>query len=176
MVPTWWDSLPETTGYPDSWSRNLHHGVYLREFFLGALDPNEDMILHLDALATLGKVSINTIPVGPSSTKGYLMTLLPYDLDVTRAVHAGRNQIRIEIWSVKSLPGDALTSTEGPDRLLFPFGTENLVGRLGLGGWGWAATSGSAAGPRSASKTCKSSPIWAATPTPPTTGWSSMQR
>ena len=137
MVPTWWDSLPETTGYPDSWSRDLHHGVYLKEFFLGALDPNEDMILHLDALATLGKVSINAIPVGPSSTKGYLMTLLPYDLDVTRAVHAGRNQIRIEIWSVKSLPADALTSAEGPDRLLFPFGTENLVGRLGLGGDVW---------------------------------------
>ena len=140
MVPTWWDSLPETTGYPASWSRDLRHGVYLREFFLDTLEPNEDIILHLDALATLGKVSINAIPVGPSSTRGYLMTLLPYDLDVTRAVHAGRNQIRIEIWSVKSLPTDALTSTEGPDRLLFPFGTENLVGRLGLGGDVWLSS------------------------------------
>lgn len=103
-----------------------------RQHSLGALDPNEDVILHLDALATLGRVSINAIQVGPPSTGGYLMTLLPYDLDVTRAVHAGRNRMRIEIWGVKSLPADALAPAEGPGRLLFPFGTENIVGRLGL--------------------------------------------
>ena len=85
-----------------------------RQHSLGALDPNEDVILHLDALATLGRVSINAIQVGPSSTGGYLMTLLPYDLDVTRAVHAGRNQMRVEIWGVKSLPADALAPAEGP--------------------------------------------------------------
>ena len=103
-----------------------------RQHSLGALDPNEDVILHLDALATLGRVSINAIQVGPPSTGGYLMALLPYDLDVTRAVHAGRNRMRIEIWGVKSLPADALAPAEGPGRLLFPFSTENIVGRLEL--------------------------------------------
>ena len=45
--------------------------------------------------------------------------------------------MRIEIWGVKSLPADALAPAEGPGRLLFPFGTENIVGRLGLGGDVW---------------------------------------
>ena len=48
--------------------------------------------------------------------------------------------MRVEIWGVKSLPADALAPAEGPGRLLFPFGTENIVGRLGLGGDVWLSS------------------------------------
>ena len=137
VVPTWWDSLEETTGYPHEWSQGLNHGVYHRTFNLAETDLRDDVFIHIGALATLGKISINGESVGPESTKGYLMTLLPYDLDITETVHQGENQVQIEVWSVKQLPQDALAPEDGPDRLLFPFGTENIVGRVGLGGDVW---------------------------------------
>ena len=27
VVPTWWDSLSRTTGYPEEWEKGLRHGV-----------------------------------------------------------------------------------------------------------------------------------------------------
>lgn len=134
IVPTWWDSLPQTTGYPLAWEKGLRHGVYRRvvHFDEGMFD--EDIQLHVGALATLGKVLVNGVSVGPKSTKGYLMTLLPYDLDINDAAHPGDNEILIEVWSVKQLPEDALAPEAGPDKLLFPFGVENIVGRVGIGG------------------------------------------
>ena len=134
VVPTWWDSLPQTTDYPRSWEKNLHHGTYKRSFALDPKDLKDDVFLHIGALATLGKVVVNGVSVGPESTKGYLMTLLPYDLDITSVARAGSNSVSIEVWSVKDLPEDALSPEEGPDRMLFPFGTENIVGRVGIGG------------------------------------------
>ena len=136
-VPTWWDSLPMTTGYPKSWEKGLHHGVYRRTVELTQEDLAEDLFLHIGALATLGRVTVNGVNVGPRTTKGYLMTLLPYDLDINEAAKAGDNEIAIEVFSVKALPEDALAPEEGPDRLLFPFGTENIVGRVGIGGDVW---------------------------------------
>ncbi|MFC5221645.1 fibronectin type III domain-containing protein [Bifidobacterium leontopitheci] len=134
VVPTWWDSLPATTGYPKEWEKGLHHGVYVKTVDLPADITDEDVFLHVGALATLGKVYVNGRSVGPMTTKGYLMTLLPYDLDVNDAVRPGEpNEIRIEVWSVKALPDDALATEGGPDRLLFPFGVENIVGRVGIG-------------------------------------------
>jgi hypothetical protein len=134
VVPTWWDSLKSTTGYPSAWETGLHHGVYERHFDLRENDFDEDVFVHIGALATLGKVFVNGVSVGPQSTKGYLMTLLPYDLNINDQVHAGRNEMRIEVWSIKQLPDDALAPEAGPDRLLFPFGVENIVGRVGIGG------------------------------------------
>ncbi|AKV55733.1 glycosyl hydrolase family 2, sugar binding domain protein with Fibronectin type III domain [Bifidobacterium actinocoloniiforme DSM 22766] len=133
-VPTWWDSLPQTTGYPAEWSQGVRHGLYRRSFQLSKEDLAEDLFVHVGALATLGKVRVNGVSVGPESTKEYLMTLLPYDLDINGAARTGSNELEIEVWSVKQLPEDALAPEEGPDRLLFPFGTENIVGRVGLGG------------------------------------------
>lgn len=133
VVPTWWDSLSGTTGYPKEWEQGLYHGVYRKSVEIDEGLLSEDVFLHIGALATLGKVSVNGKSVGPSSTKGYLMTLLPYDLDINDAVIKGNNEIKIEVWSVKELPDDALAPEDGPDRLLFPFGTENIVGRVGIG-------------------------------------------
>lgn len=134
VVPTWWDSLPATTGYPAEWEKGLHHGVYVKTVELPETITDEDVYLHVGALATLGKVFVNGKSVGPLTTKGYLMTLLPYDLDINDAVKPGEaNEIRIEVWSVKALPEDALATEGGPDRLLFPFGVENIVGRVGIG-------------------------------------------
>ena len=137
VVPTWWDSLPVTTGYPAEWEKGLFHGIYRTTVELKAEDLQDDLFVHVGALATLGKVYVNGISVGPKTTKGYLMTLLPYDLDINAAAKAGVNEIAIEVWSVKALPEDALAPEGGPDRLLFPFGTENIVGRVGLGGDVW---------------------------------------
>lgn len=133
VVPTWWDSLPATTGYPADWEKGLHHGVYVKTVELPENIADEDVFLHVGALATLGKVFVNGQSVGPLSTKGYLMTLLPYDLDINNVIKPGANEIRIEVWSVKALPEDALATEGGPDRLLFPFGVENIVGRVGIG-------------------------------------------
>ncbi|WP_190972949.1 fibronectin type III domain-containing protein [Bifidobacterium rousetti] len=134
VVPTWWDSLSRTTGYPEDWEKGLRHGVYVKTVELPADITDEDVFLHVGALATLGKVFVNGRSVGPVTTKGYLMTLLPYDLDINDAVRPGEeNEIRIEVWSVKALPDDALATEGGPDRLLFPFGVENIVGRVGIG-------------------------------------------
>ncbi|RSX58514.1 fibronectin type III domain-containing protein [Bifidobacterium samirii] len=136
-VPTWWDSLQQTTGYPAWWERGLHHAVYRRSVTLDEAALADDLFLHVGAVASLAKAYVNGVSVGPESTKGYLMTLLPYDLDITKAAHAGVNEIAIEVWSVKALPADALAAEGGPDRLLFPFGTENIVGRVGIGGDVW---------------------------------------
>lgn len=133
VVPTWWDSLSRTTGYPEEWEKGLRHGVYVKTVDLPENVTDEDVFLHVGALATLGKVFVNGKSVGPTTTKGYLMTLLPYDLDINDVVKPGANEIRIEVWSVKALPEDALATEGGPDRLLFPFGVENIVGRVGIG-------------------------------------------
>ncbi|BDR52352.1 hypothetical protein KIM372_02590 [Bombiscardovia nodaiensis] len=137
VVPTWWDSLPCTTGYPEEWSQSLYHGIYRRSFDLSEADLADDLFVHVGALASLGQVRVNGQSVGPQTTKGYLMTLLPYDLDINSTARAGSNQLEIEVWSVKELPEDALAPEDGPDRLLFPFGTENIVGRVGIGGDVW---------------------------------------
>lgn len=134
VVPTWWDSLPVTTGYPTAWEKGLYHAVYRRTVHFDEKMFDEDIQLHVGALATLGKVFVNGVSVGPKSTKGYLMTLLPYDLNINAAAHPGDNEILIEVWSVKQLPEDALAPEAGPDKLLFPFGVENIVGRVGIGG------------------------------------------
>ena len=125
VVPTWWDSLSRTTGYPEEWEKGLRHGVYVKTVDLPENVTDEDVFLHVGALATLGKVFVNGKSVGPTTTKGYLMTLLPYDLDINDVVKPGANEIRIEVWSVKALPEDALATEGGPDRLLFPFGVEH---------------------------------------------------
>ena len=137
IVPTWWDSLPQTTGYPAWWERGLHHAVYRRSVTIDEAVLTDDLVLHVGAVASLAKAYVNGVSVGPDSTKGYLMTLLPYDLDITAAARAGVNEVAIEVWSVKALPADALAAEGGPDRLLFPFGTENIVGRVGIGGDVW---------------------------------------
>ena len=133
IVPTWWDSISQTTGYPEHWERNLYHGIYKKHVTITPEQQQDDLFLHIGALATLGKVKVNANSVGPTTTKGYLMTLLPYDLNINSAVTTGDNEISIEVWSVKQLPEDALAPEDGPDRLLFPFGTENIVGRVGIG-------------------------------------------
>lgn len=65
VVPTWWDSLSRTTGYPEEWEKGLRHGVYVKTVDLPENVTDEDVFLHVGALATLGKVFVNGKSVGP---------------------------------------------------------------------------------------------------------------
>ena len=53
------DTLKETTGCPREWNQSLNPGVYSRTFNLAETDLNCDVFIHIGALATLRKISIN---------------------------------------------------------------------------------------------------------------------
>lgn len=131
-VPSYWDT-PEEYGYPMEW-RNLTYGVYKKAFAVPGSMADSQIFLELGGLTALGKVYVNGNRVGGEETGGYLMLLLPYELDVTSYVTAGQtNQLEVHVYGTGSFPSDALSSS---GKFLFPVGTEFIsgIGRRGICG------------------------------------------
>ncbi|MDG0811338.1 glycosyl hydrolase 2 galactose-binding domain-containing protein [Cohnella rhizosphaerae] len=102
VVPSYWDEA-ENFGYPSSWA-TLNYGVYKRNFTIPATMSGKEIFLDFDQIAPLAKVFVNGTQIA-TDTNGYLMTRLPYKLDITSAANAGAsNTLEVRVWGLQSFP------------------------------------------------------------------------
>jgi|GEM_PF-1664965 len=129
VVPSYWDEA-ENFGYPSSWA-TLNYGVYKRNFTVPSSMSGKEIFLDFDQIAPLAKVFVNGTPIA-TDTNGYLMTRLPYKLDITSVANAGAsNTLEVRVWGLQSFPADAIES--GTGKPMYPIGLDNMPWGQGRG-------------------------------------------
>ncbi|OCT11767.1 hypothetical protein A8709_28255 [Paenibacillus pectinilyticus] len=130
-VPSYWDDT-NSNNYPADW-QNLTYGVYKTNFSVPSSMSGEEIYMDFAGVSSLGALYINGNRVQLPASGNYLMTLLPYDLDITNWVTVGSsNTLELHVYGSASFPADALNA----GKPTYPYGTENLtgIGRRGIGG------------------------------------------
>ncbi|MEK3885705.1 family 16 glycoside hydrolase [Paenibacillus sp. PL2-23] len=128
VVPSYWDG-PDYSGYPSSWA-TLEHGVYKRSFTIPSSMAGKEIFLSFEQVAPLAKVLVNGTPIA-TPTNGYLMTRLPYKLNITSVANiGGSNTIEVRVWSYNSFPADA---KDASGKSLYPLGVDDLAWGQGRG-------------------------------------------
>ncbi|MFA9389637.1 MAG: glycoside hydrolase family 2 protein [Prolixibacteraceae bacterium] len=143
QVPSYWDA-PQDFNYPMEWAK-MQHGIYKKKFRIPLDMKGEQIFLKLDRISVLAKVFINGQQIGGEETGGYLMMLLPYEIDITNhLIFDGENALEFQIWGgqreefgegykvswkEKDFPEDALDG----GMMLYPWGVDHYDGRRGIG-------------------------------------------
>ncbi|CAH1219847.1 Beta-galactosidase [Paenibacillus allorhizoplanae] len=127
-VPSYWDSSAGF-GYPTSWN-TLNYGVYKRNFTVPSSMTGKEIFLDLENIGPLSKVFVNGTQLA-TETDGYLMTRLPYKLDITPlAIVGGTNTLEVRVWGYYALPADA---KDASGKSLYPIGVDNQSWGQGRG-------------------------------------------
>ncbi|MBO2945442.1 DUF1080 domain-containing protein [Paenibacillus sp. F411] len=127
-VPSYWDS-PDDFGYPASWE-SLNHGIYRSSFTVPSSMAGKEIFLSFEQVAPLAKVLVNGVPLA-TETDGYLMTRLPYKLNITAVAQVGgSNAVEVRVWSSNQLPADAVDAS---GQSLYPVGVDDRSWGQGRG-------------------------------------------
>lgn len=127
-VPSYWDT-PAGYGYPSSWT-TLTSGIYKRSFTVPSSMAGQEIFLSLANVGPLAKVYVNGTQLA-TETNGFLMTRLPYKLDVTSLVTVGgTNTLEVRVWGYAALPAEA---KDGTGKSLYPMGVDDQFWGQGRG-------------------------------------------
>lgn len=127
-VPSYWDS-PASNGYPAAWN-TLNYGVYKRNFTVPTSMTGKEIFLDIANIGPLSKVFVNGTQL-TTETDGYLMTRLPYKLDITPlAIVGATNTLEVRVWGYYALPTDA---KDASGKSLYPIGVDNQSWGQGRG-------------------------------------------
>lgn len=128
VVPSYWDG-PDYSGYPSTWA-TLDYGVYERNFTVPSSMAGKEIFLSFEQVAPLAKVFVNGTQIA-TPTDGYLMTRLPYKLNITSVANVGgSNTVEVRVWSSNNLPADA---KDASGKSLYPIGVDDLAWGQGRG-------------------------------------------